>query len=322
MHFDVPASPASTMGAVLGEMMLQENNEVLFRHGLFNAVGNAILLLLLVLLYCVWKLLEDFRSPMLWALLVSLALRDVKVALVRFWTKKLERHTLLGLGLAPLGVCWRAMKAAMTRVNAVMGLKADGGGGGHEPSSSEDGKGDDARGISSPLFRVRDGDGDASAAATTPRSPSRFAAAPPAAATQLTAPVDRAQLTQLTQLTAPSSSSASTFHFRWLVVVGLALEGWSLLSRDWVLTRSIAALAAVAALAAAATVALVAFTNWYLFTREGAYAGQSSRGRRGCHSLVCVYSTLRDSCTVLEASFHLRLTRALIRRRESWRGAK
>jgi hypothetical protein len=37
VRFDVPASPlfspASTMGAVLGEMMLQENNEVLFRHG-------------------------------------------------------------------------------------------------------------------------------------------------------------------------------------------------------------------------------------------------------------------------------------------------
>jgi hypothetical protein len=113
------------------------------RRGLFNAVGNAILLLLIALLYGIWKLLEDFRSPMLWALLVSLALRDVKVglytfnpvqfthslhapgfnqwahqvktwfqslpvkcnlyrsievALVRFWTKKLERHTLLGLG--------------------------------------------------------------------------------------------------------------------------------------------------------------------------------------------------------------------------------
>ena len=40
MHFaDVPSSPASTMGAVLGEMMLQENNEVLFRHGLFNGKG-------------------------------------------------------------------------------------------------------------------------------------------------------------------------------------------------------------------------------------------------------------------------------------------
>lgn len=72
----------------------------------------------------------------------------------------------------------------------------------------------------------------------------------------------------------PASSSASTFHFRWLVVVGLALEGWSLLSRDWVLTRSIAALAAVAVLGAAATVGLVALTNWYLFTREASYASR------------------------------------------------
>jgi len=45
-------------------------------------------------------------------------------------------------------------------------------------------------------------------------------------------------------------AAASTFHFRWLLGVGLGAEGWSLLSRDWPLTRSIAALTAVAALAA------------------------------------------------------------------------
>ena len=44
--------------------------------------------------------------------------------------------------------------------------------------------------------------------------------------------------------------AASTFHFRWLLGVGLGAEGWTLLSHDWPLTRSIAALTAVAALAA------------------------------------------------------------------------
>ena len=257
---------------------------------LFDAVGNAILLLLIGLLYCVWKLLEDFASPMLWALLVSLALRDVKVALVRFWTKKLERHTLLGLGLAPLGVFWRAMKSAMRRVNALMGLTPPGegagagagmggGGGGGNPGVSDDEKDDGGDGagagfrggaVSPGVFRV------------APVSPTRTPRNLLKTRFQPSSAYDTAAAAAPSSSASLSSSSASTFHFRWLVTVGLALEGWSLLSRDWVLTRSIVALAAVAALGAAATVALVALTNWYLFTREGAYAG----GARGEQKLV------------------------------------
>ena len=77
---EIPApSPALTnVTSMLGDVMLQADNEQLFRHGLFNAVGNAILLCTLGLVYSTLLLLEQFRSPILWALLVSLALRDAK----------------------------------------------------------------------------------------------------------------------------------------------------------------------------------------------------------------------------------------------------
>ena len=261
VRFDVPPSPASTVGAMLGEM-LQEDNEVLFRHGLFNAVGNAILLLLVALLYCVWKLLEDFRSPMLWALLVSLALRDVKTKLVRFWTEMLERHTLLGLALAPLGMCWRLAASAMKRVESLMGLDPG------EIRTASSG----TRTVATPRGIHAAAAAAAVDAALSPRGRSRLNPSAHDPRLRTAAPTT----TKNTAGAAPSS--ASTFHFRWLVTAGLCLEGWSLLSRDWVLTRSIAALTAVAALVVASTVALIALTNWYLFTREGSY-GKAARGQ-------------------------------------------
>ena len=97
-----PESPFSLGGlAARAGDALRADNEALFRQGLFNAVGNAILLLLVGLLYAVSSLLSQYRAPILWAVLVSLALRDVKVALVRFWADQLTRHTLAGVALAP-----------------------------------------------------------------------------------------------------------------------------------------------------------------------------------------------------------------------------
>ena len=87
-----PESPFSLGGlAARAGDALRADNEALFRQGLFNAVGNAILLLLVGLLYAVSSLLSQYRAPILWAVLVSLALRDVKVALVRFWADQLTR---------------------------------------------------------------------------------------------------------------------------------------------------------------------------------------------------------------------------------------
>ena len=107
-----PESPFSLGGlAARAGDALRADNEALFRQGLFNAVGNAILLLLVGLLYAVSSLLSQYRAPILWAVLVSLALRDVKVALVRFWADQLTRHTLAGVALAPA----RAAAAAARR---------------------------------------------------------------------------------------------------------------------------------------------------------------------------------------------------------------
>ena len=78
-----PESPFSLGGlAARAGDALRADNEALFRQGLFNAVGNAILLLLVGLLYAVSSLLSQYRAPILWAVLVSLALRDVEVATV------------------------------------------------------------------------------------------------------------------------------------------------------------------------------------------------------------------------------------------------
>jgi len=287
-----PDTPASTMFSEV----LQADNEVLFRHGLFNAVGNAILLLLLGLLYGVWKLLEDFRSPMLWALLVSLALRDVKVALVRYWTEKLERHTVVGLGITPVVSCWRALQAVMRCVNQLMGITGgdialdafldDGGVGSSGVGLALDSR----RQLSATRPISGSGSGDVQTQGMTPRRLTRFQPSPSTCTSNPERPTQAAAttaagdcLSTVYPRTPPaaattSSTLASTFHFQWLIAAGIALEGWSVISRDWVLTRSVVALAAVAVAAAVAAAAAAAITYWYLFTREDAYGNRQQQG--------------------------------------------
>ena len=121
---NVPASPAMTNVTTLGDVLLQADNEQLFRHGLFNAVGNAILLCVIGLCYCVLLLLEQFRSPILWALLVSLALRDVKTATVSFWTRALRKYTLIGLVLTPFAEARVAIATAARGVERAIARAA------------------------------------------------------------------------------------------------------------------------------------------------------------------------------------------------------
>ena len=100
VRFELPPSPASAPGA--GASSDASSDDALFRQGVFNAVCNGLLLLLVGLLYAISALLAQWRGPLLWALLTSLALRDVKTSLVRFFEETLERRTLLGLALAPI----------------------------------------------------------------------------------------------------------------------------------------------------------------------------------------------------------------------------
>ncbi len=52
---------------------------------MLHAGGNALTLVLAALVWVSWRVLADFRDAMLMALLCSVALRDVRDALVASW---------------------------------------------------------------------------------------------------------------------------------------------------------------------------------------------------------------------------------------------
>lgn len=54
-----------------------------------HAGGNILTLLLVLVLWTVWSLLSTFRNPMIWALLCSTALQDIKEDFVVFLKRKL-----------------------------------------------------------------------------------------------------------------------------------------------------------------------------------------------------------------------------------------
>ena len=282
---NVPASPAMTNVTTLGDVLLQADNEQLFRHGLFNAVGNAILLCVIGLCYCVLLLLEQFRSPILWALLVSLALRDVKTATVSFWTRALRKYTLIGLVLTPFAEARVAIATAARGVERAIAraARADltarlcfGFGFGFSGVAKQAEKKDPLaspvrRALTSPLKMV-------TLASSSPRSPGARLRALRAALTEPDTPRggdDGSPKTKNRQL------SASNFHFRWLLCAGVALEAWSVVARDWALTRSIVALALVALVAGAATIGLLVAAHWYTFARPGAFFPSSADNGTG-----------------------------------------
>lgn len=63
-------------------------NRLYLRLALY-AGGNILTLLLVLALWTVWSLLSTFRNPMIWALLCSTALQDIKEDLVVFFRRKL-----------------------------------------------------------------------------------------------------------------------------------------------------------------------------------------------------------------------------------------
>ena len=253
-----PESPFSLGGlAARAGDALRADNEALFRQGLFNAVGNAILLLLVGLLYAVSSLLSQYRAPILWAVLVSLALRDVKVALVRFWTDQLTRHTLAGVALAPA----RAAAEAARRARAFAA----------ETVAAAAAKAASAERSTTPRERPPlETNGGRSVSSVRPR-PSRRSRKLMSAS----AGGDRPAADDLRGATSATSAhetaDASTFHFRWLFFLGCATETYALAARDWDLTRSVIALGAVLCAAAFATTGVVVAADFYLFKRAGAF---------------------------------------------------
>ncbi len=65
-------------------------NRLYLRLALY-AGGNILTLLLVLGLWTVWSLLSTFRNPMLWALLCSTALQDIKEDLVLYLKRKLAK---------------------------------------------------------------------------------------------------------------------------------------------------------------------------------------------------------------------------------------
>ena len=222
-------------------------------------------------------LLEQFRSPILWALLVSLALRDVKTATVSFWTRALRKYTLIGLVLTPFAEARVAIATAARGVERAIAraARADltarlcfgfGFGFGFFGDAKQAEKKTPPvspvrRALTSPLKMV-------TLASASPRSPGARLRALRAALTEPDTPPggDASPKTKNCQM------SASNFHFRWLLCAGVALEAWNVVARDWALTRSIVALALVALVAGAATIGLLVAAHWYTFARPGRFS--------------------------------------------------
>ena len=264
---------------------LRADNEALFRQGLFNAVGNAILLLLVGLLFAVSSLLSQYRAPILWAVLVSLALRDVKVALVRFWTVQLTRHTLAGVALAPA----RAAAAAARRASALAARTV--------VAAVAKKRSSDASAASTDEPRVT---ADGSAKRDAPPSERRTMLRASAGGERRNTYASGANGGTSAPPThtihddgsrggpPPDARDASTFHFRWLFYLGCATETYALAARDWNLTRSVVALGAVLCVAAFATTGAVVAADVYVFKRAFAFASPAAfgasaaaEGRRG-----------------------------------------
>lgn len=78
---DISLDQASTAAS-------SSENRLYLRLALY-AGGNILTLVLVLVLWTVWSLLSTFRNPMIWALLCSTALQDIKEDLVLFFKRKL-----------------------------------------------------------------------------------------------------------------------------------------------------------------------------------------------------------------------------------------
>ncbi|MCO5556494.1 hypothetical protein L7F22_010043 [Adiantum nelumboides] len=62
-----------------------------FQLAMYVAMAHGILVLLVLLLYGVWMLLDDYRKPIQWAILCSMPMREIQRTLVQFWEKPLKQ---------------------------------------------------------------------------------------------------------------------------------------------------------------------------------------------------------------------------------------
>lgn len=72
-----------------------ESQNTLYTQLLLYALGVCLANGLSATLICAWGVLNGFRDAMLWALLCSVALRDLKGWLVKFWQQRLVQERLI-----------------------------------------------------------------------------------------------------------------------------------------------------------------------------------------------------------------------------------
>ncbi|BBN17331.1 hypothetical protein MPTK1_7g13690 [Marchantia polymorpha subsp. ruderalis] len=79
-------------------------NEANFQLAIYIAMAHAGLALVVVVLYGVGRLLEDFWKPIQWAVLCSMPLREVQEALVKFWNEPLQVGFVESLVAPPIAI--------------------------------------------------------------------------------------------------------------------------------------------------------------------------------------------------------------------------
>ncbi|KAK9806751.1 hypothetical protein WJX72_001428 [[Myrmecia] bisecta] len=100
----VPRSVATdNLDSTDDESELQASTNTMYVQLALNAGGTALAIVVGLVIWSIWTVLADFRDAMLWALLCSVALRDIKDYLVSFYLDKLSGdRTLLVTGLSLL----------------------------------------------------------------------------------------------------------------------------------------------------------------------------------------------------------------------------
>lgn len=76
-----------------------------FQLAMYVAMAHGILGALVLLMYGIWMLLDDYRKPIQWAILCSMPLREIQRTLVRFWEKPLKQGIVQTIWAIPSALC-------------------------------------------------------------------------------------------------------------------------------------------------------------------------------------------------------------------------
>eukprot|EP00249_Psilotum_nudum_P016535 c25870_g1_i1 orf=167-2494(+) len=93
-----------------------------FQLALYIAMAHAGLVLLVGVIYGFWKLLEDVRKPIQWAVLCSMPLREIQATMVQFWDPPLRQGLVQTVIAIPAAICKAVAGTVMDAQLAVRSL--------------------------------------------------------------------------------------------------------------------------------------------------------------------------------------------------------